>query len=41
MVSWIEVYFHEKMTRVDSFCFCMYRILVVIDEMVIVVKEAY
>ena len=40
MVSGAEAYFHEEMRRVVSFCFCMYRISVVIDEMVDVEKEA-
>ena len=35
-----EAYFHEEMRRVDSFYFCMYRNLVVIDKMVNVENEA-
>ena len=39
MVSGAEAYVHEEMRRVDSFCFCMYMILVVIGEMVYVKNE--
>ena len=34
MVSRAKTYFHKEMRRVDSFCFCMYMILVVISERV-------
>ena len=41
MVLRAETYFHEETRGVDSFCFCLYKILVVIGEMVDVEKEAY
>ena len=41
IVSGAKAYFHEEMRRVDSFCFCMYGILVVKDEIVDVENEAY
>ena len=36
MVLGVGAYFHEEMRRIDSLCFCMYRILVVTGEMVVV-----
>ena len=36
-----EAYSHEERTRLKSFCFCMYKILVVTGEMVDVENEAY
>ena len=36
-----EAYSHADMRKIDSFCFCMYRILVLTGEMVDVENEAY
>ena len=35
----VEAYFHEGMRRVESFCFCMYKTLVVIGKMFDVENE--
>ena len=40
MVLGVGAYFHEEMRRIDSLCFCMYRILVVTGEMTDVENEA-
>ena len=37
----VEAYSHEGLRRLDSFCFCMYKILVVTNEMADVENEAY
>ena len=36
-----KAYSHEEMRKLDSFCYCMYTILVVTGEMVDVENEAY